>query len=153
MCWKVSFENTTLNHRKEVKINVKCNVFFQEYENNNPLSRLDFPTKIPGSQTIIFSTYTIEWLWFQCRLIDQLPLQKQKVHTWTISGIYEVFLLKTIQMIGSFCCCCCCLFFKFFIVIQLSCVPFLPIPPPNPSQNPVLPPPPPSSFILSMCPL
>ena len=44
-------------------------------------------------------------------------------------------------------------FFKFLLLFNYSCVPFLPIPPPHPSQTHLPPPPQPSLLILSMCPL
>ena len=44
-------------------------------------------------------------------------------------------------------------FFKFLLLFNYSCMPFLPIPPPHPSQNYLPPLPPPSPLILSMCPL
>ena len=43
--------------------------------------------------------------------------------------------------------------FNFLLLFNYSCVPFLPIPPLQPSGTPLPPPPPPSPLIWSMCPL
>ena len=45
------------------------------------------------------------------------------------------------------------LFLIFLLLFNYSCVPFLPIPPLQPSGTPLPPPPPPSPLIWSMCPL
>ena len=42
---------------------------------------------------------------------------------------------------------------KFLLLLNYSCMPFLPIPPLHPSRTHLPPPPPPSVLILSMCPL
>ena len=45
------------------------------------------------------------------------------------------------------------IFLNFLLLFNYSCVPYLAIPPPHPSQTPLPPPHPPSPLILSMCPL
>ena len=42
---------------------------------------------------------------------------------------------------------------KFLLLFNYSCMPFLPIPPPHPSQTHLPPPTPPSPLILTVCPL
>ena len=44
-------------------------------------------------------------------------------------------------------------YLKNLLLFNYSYMPFLPIPPPHPSQTHLLPTPPPSPLILSMCPL
>ena len=79
--------------------------------------------------------------WFTQGLSSTLQIYKAKMITNTTFFFFVVVVVK------------CRVFKNFLLLFNYSCMPFLPISPPHPSQTPLPPLPPPSPLILSMCPL
>ena len=89
---------------------------------------------------------------WKCQKIMQLswfgfPSKFQKV----LSYLFEHRVCKWPKTLRAFAVPC--IFLKFLLLLNYSCMPFLPIPPPHPSWPPLPPSPPPSPLVLSMCPL
>ena len=79
-----------------------------------------------------------DWEWNRQPFVLQAGTQSTEPHQpglkWTVLFILFYFL-------------------QFLLLFSYSCLHFLPIPPPHPSQSHLSPPPLPSPLILSMCPL